>query len=180
TVDLSVDGGETWTTVWETTGEDVQGHVDVPIPDAANQSQVQVRFHFTASWGWWWELDNVFVGNRSCDPSEGGLVAGIVTDDNTGDPVNGATVTSDANEEEFGVTAETPEDANLSDGYYWLFSSHTGQTGFTVAKGQYAPATGSVNVPVDYVAHSDFELRAGHLVVDPGSIEKTLRMGRSA
>ena len=55
-----------------------------PCRSAAGKSGVQVRFHFTASFGWWWELDNVFVGNRTCDPVPGGLVVGAVTDANTG------------------------------------------------------------------------------------------------
>ena len=60
--------GTTWTNVWEQTTTDVNGHVDIPIPQAAGQSDVQVRFHFTGHFGWWWALDNVFIGNRTCAP----------------------------------------------------------------------------------------------------------------
>jgi hypothetical protein len=82
-VDLSLDGGQTWTNVWEQTGTSVQGHVDIAIPQAAGQSNVQVRFHFISSFGWWWSLDNVFIGTRTCAPTPGGIVAGVVTDNNT-------------------------------------------------------------------------------------------------
>ncbi|MGH3449083.1 MAG: Kelch repeat-containing protein, partial [Nocardioidaceae bacterium] len=177
-VDLSLDGGQTWANVWEQTTEDASGHVDIPIPQAAGKSHVQVRFHYTGHWSWFWQVDNVFVGNRSCDPVDGGLVAGVVTDDNTGDGVNGAKVASDANADELAVSAATPDDANLSDGFYWLFSSHTGDTAFTVTKGRYAAASGSVEVPGGYVAHQDWTLGAGHLTIDPGSISVNERMGR--
>ncbi len=177
-VDLSTDGGDTWNNVWKQT-DDVQGHVDIPISDAADQSDVRVRFHFTASWGWYWELDNVFIGNRSCDAVHGGLVAGTVKDNNTKDAVNGATVTSQANSADFGVTAPTPDDANLADGYYWLFSSHTGSTKFQVAKGKYKLIKANVDVQADYVKHRNFTLKAGHLTVTPGSISVTERMGKA-
>ncbi len=65
-VDLSTDGGTTWTNVWERTTDDLTGHLDIPLPAAAGQSAVQVRFHFTATWGWWWIVDNAFVGTRTC------------------------------------------------------------------------------------------------------------------
>ncbi|MGH3447109.1 MAG: Kelch repeat-containing protein, partial [Nocardioidaceae bacterium] len=179
-VDVSVDGGQTWTNIWHKEAHGIfNGHVEIPIPSAANQSQVQLRFHYIGFYSWFWEIDNVVVGNRSCDLTDGGLVAGIVTDHNTGDPVDGATVTSDVNDDEFGVTTQTPEDANLSDGYYWLFSSHAGRTGFTGSKGQYAPTSDTVDVPVDYVQHTDLELRAGHLTIDKSSIKATERMGRA-
>ncbi len=72
-VDVSVDGGSTWTTVWDHSGSDARGpaHYDVALPGAANQSSVQVRFHYTGTWAWWWEVDNVFLGSRACDPVAG-------------------------------------------------------------------------------------------------------------
>ena len=111
---------------------------------------MQVRFHFTGNFGWWWELDNVFIGTRTCAPTPGGLVAGIVTDNNTGPRVNGATVASNADSRPVTATsAATPDDPNLSDGFYWLFSPLTGQHPFT-ATGRTTPgATATVNVAAD-------------------------------
>ena len=122
-VDLSTDGGTTWTNVWERTTDDLTGHLDIPLQAAAGQSAVQVRFHFTATWGWWWIVDNAFVGTRTCVATGGGLVAGIVRDGNTHQPLNGAKVASDAHPDEFGVSAATPDDPALADGFYWLYSS---------------------------------------------------------
>jgi N-acetylneuraminic acid mutarotase len=179
-VDLSTDGGATWTNVWEQTTSDVNGHVDIPIPDAAGQSQVQVRFHFTASWGWWWILDNVFVGTRTCEADGGGLVAGIVRDDNTNQPINGAKVASDPQPDEFGISAATPDDPALPDGFYWLYSSQTGTTKFHATDGKYTPATGNVNVADSFTTQKNWRLKAGHLTVSPASVSATLRLGRSA
>lgn len=73
-VDLSIDGGATWTNVWERAGVDARGpsHVPLPIAAAAGKTQVQVRFHYTATWAWWWEVDNVGIGECVLQP--GGLV----------------------------------------------------------------------------------------------------------
>ncbi|MGI8578488.1 MAG: carboxypeptidase regulatory-like domain-containing protein [Nocardioidaceae bacterium] len=178
-VDLSVNGGSTWTNVWEATTSNVQGHVDVPIPQAAGKSQVEVRFHYTGQWAYYWELDNVFIGNRSCAPNHGGLVEGIVRDNNTHMPINGAKVVSKVHPDEFGVSMATPDDANLSDGYYWLFSSHTGNTKFTASDGKYKPVTATVNVQPDYVTQKNWLLKAGHITVKPRGISVTEILGQT-
>ncbi|MGH3509944.1 MAG: carboxypeptidase regulatory-like domain-containing protein [Nocardioidaceae bacterium] len=178
-VDLSLDGGQTWANVWEQTTSDAQGHVDVALPQAANQSQVEVRFHYTGQWAFYWELDNVFLGTRSCDATPGGLVAGNVRDGNNNQPINGAKVASDTHADEFGVTAPTPDDTAVPDGFYWLFSSDTGRTPFTATDGRYTPAHARVNVPADYVVHKNWKLAAGHLTVTPGAVSVTEQLGVS-
>ena len=64
-VDVSINGGATWTNLWEHTADDVRGpsHIDIPLASAANQADAQVRFHYTGTWAWWWEVDNVFLGH---------------------------------------------------------------------------------------------------------------------
>jgi N-acetylneuraminic acid mutarotase len=176
-IDLSLDGGTTWTTAWSAVANDAP--VDVPIPQAANQSDVKVRFHFTGADGRGWQLDNVLIGSQSCVAQPGGLVAGAVTDANTGDLLDGATVTSDVDQTQFGVTAATPDDPALGGGYYWLYSSHTGETGFTVADGQYTSATADVDVPADGVLQQDFKLDAGRLTVNKQSLSMTDTLGAS-
>ena len=179
-VDVSTDGGATWTNLWHKTTDDANGHVDLPIPAAAGQSQVQVRFHFTATWGWWWIVDNAFIGTRSCVAQGGGLVAGTVRDDNTNQPVNGAKVASDPHPDEFGVSAATPDDPAVPDGFYWLYSSQTGTTRFHATDGKYTPATGNVNVASHFTTRKNWTLKAGHLTVTPSSLSATVRLGRSA
>ena len=176
-VDLSLNGGQTWTNVWEQTDTSVTGHVDVPIPQAAGNSHVRVRFHFTGAFGWWWELDNVFIGTRTCSPVPGGLVAGTVTDNNTGSPVNGATVASKANSGQFGVSAPTPDDPGLPDGFYWLFAGPAGSTRFTASDGAYTPATATVGVAGNFVTQRNWVLKAGHIAIAPGGLSFTQTLG---
>jgi N-acetylneuraminic acid mutarotase len=175
-VDISLDGGQTWTNVWSQTTTTVDGHVSIPIPQAAGQSDVQVRFHFTSHFGWWWSLDNVFIGNQKCAPTPGGYVDGIVTDHNTGDPINGATVTSQSNPGQTGTSQATPDDPNLSDGFYWLFAT-PGTAPFKASDGNYTPSTQTVNVADNAVVDQDWSLQAGHLTMTPGSLSVTQTLG---
>ncbi len=176
-VDLSIDGGQTWSTVLHQV-DAVRGPVfqQIPIPQAAGKSAVQVRFHYTGTWAWWWEVDNVLVGTRTCDPTHGGLVAGQVTDRNTGAALNGAKVKHN-DDGRVATSAPTPEDPNLGDGFYWMFSPLTGPHPFTASRGGYTDETKSVDVATDFTRRADFSLGAGHLVVTPDSISKTLKMG---
>jgi N-acetylneuraminic acid mutarotase len=168
-VDVSTDGGTTWQNVWSGhSTEPLQEVVRLPLPMAAHQSAVQVRFHFTGPWGnTWWQVDNAFLGNRTCDPAPGGLVAGTVTDANTSKLVDGVTVTSADNPADNGTTSPLPDDPNLSDGFYWMFSSLTGTHNFTAAKRNYVTATVPVNVAADAVTQAPVSLQAGKITVTP-------------
>ncbi|MBO0871675.1 MAG: carboxypeptidase regulatory-like domain-containing protein, partial [Micromonosporaceae bacterium] len=175
-VDLSLDAGQTWSNVWHQTTT-VQRHVDISIPQAAGGASVRVRFRYTGTWADWWELDNVFVGTRTCAPQPGGLVAGMVQDGNTGAPLNGAKVGGDGQPGAFGLAGATPDDANLADGYYWLFSSATGAQAFTVTDGRYRPAHASVTVAANSVTRKDWALLAGHLAVAPEGLSVAETLG---
>lgn len=70
TVEVSIDGGSTWTRVWSSagfTGPRGAGVHALPVPQAAGEPEVQARFHYTGQWSGWWQLDDVFLGNRSCE-----------------------------------------------------------------------------------------------------------------
>ena len=179
-VDLSLDGGQTWTNVWSQTNNSVEGPVSIQIPQAAGQSNVQVRFHYTQNqnFGFWWSLDNVFIGNQKCAPVPGGLVDGVVTDNNTGKPVNGATVTDNTNPGQNGVSAANPADPNLANGFYWMFAA-PGSSQFTASDGNYTPSTQTVDVASNAVAHQDWSLKAGNLSTSTGSLSVTETLGAS-
>ncbi|MFE9959667.1 S8 family serine peptidase [Micromonospora sp. NPDC005299] len=178
-VDLSLDGGTTWSNVLRQAA-DVRGPrvTEVPIPQAAGQAQVQVRFHYyDASWEWWWQVDNVLIGSKLiCKPVDGGLVLGHVRDKNDNGYVNGATVTSDDRPAEKATTVATPDDTELPDGFYWMFSSLTGQHPFTAKAGNYVSQTKQVDVETDWATAANFQLAAGRLSVQPTSVTGTVRM----
>jgi N-acetylneuraminic acid mutarotase len=135
-----------------------------------------VRYHFISSFGWWWEVDDVSVQNRSCDPIPGGLVVGNVTDANTGSGINGATVTSNDHSADKAVTVHKP-DTNVGDGYYWLFSSLTGTHPFTATKSPYQADSHTVNVAANGTTGANFSLKVGKLTITPSSISKTQVLG---
>ena len=180
-VDLSIDGGATWTTVLHQT-TDVRGPRQdiVELPAAAGQAEVQVRFHYyDAEFAWWWEVDDVFVGNRTCDPIQGGLVVGNVRDARTSEGINGATVTSVDKPAETATSMGTPDDAALDDGFYWTFSTLTGRHPFKAEANQYTAATAQVDVDRNDAMRADFSLSSGHLTVTPTSLAATARLGGS-
>ncbi len=175
-VDLSIDGGTTWTNVLSD-GADIRGVQEIAIPQAAGQSAVQVRFHYyDASYEWWWIVDNVLIGSQvTCEPTGGGIVVGNVKDANTNGFVNGAVVTHDGGSES-ATTVATPEDTGLNDGFYWMYSSADGDQGFTAKAGNYVSATATVNVEADWTTQADYVLKAGRLSVTPGSVSGNLRL----
>ncbi|SCL28877.1 N-acetylneuraminic acid mutarotase [Micromonospora pallida] len=178
-VDLSIDGGATWTTVLRQTA-DVRGPkvTEVAIPQAAGQAQVRVRFHYhVGSYDWWWAVDNVLIGTQVlCQPVEGGLVVGHVQDKNTDGYINGATVTSDDRAAETATTVATPDDTELADGFYWMFSSLTGAHPFTAKAGNYKSQQKSIDVEADSATAANFQLGAGKLSVTPTTVTGTLQM----
>ncbi|GBC84707.1 Cell wall-associated protease [bacterium HR11] len=65
-VDVSIDGGTTWTTVLHMISDDGYPTPNTKAVDltaiAAGQPNVKVRFHYyNANWAWWWAIDNVEV-----------------------------------------------------------------------------------------------------------------------
>ncbi|WP_328997780.1 carboxypeptidase regulatory-like domain-containing protein [Kribbella sp. NBC_00709] len=161
TVDVSINGGTTWTNVWRIAGSagvPAAGTVVVPLPQAAHKARVQVRFGYTGQWSKWWAVDNVFVGNRTCTAEAGGLVAGQVTDDH-GAGLNGAVVTSLTNPSRPTATVATPDDPNIGDGLYWLFST-TGRQTFTATMDGYNTQTATTTVSNDKTTQLPFSLQA--------------------
>jgi subtilisin family serine protease len=114
-----------------------------------------------------------------CVTTGGGLVVGHVTDLNTGEGINGATVASAGAPEEATTTVATPDDPNLDDGFFWMFSSLTGSQEFTASSGAYQPETTTVDVAPGGATEISFSLAAGRLEVDPTAVETTVRLGNS-
>ena len=171
-IDVSTDGGGTWVNIWHQSNSRRGPRIEeIPLTPAAGAAQAQVRFRFQGTFAWWWEVDDVEVVNQVCTPVPGGLVAGFTTDRNTGAPLNGVTVTSVDEPLDRGVSAATPEDPNIPDGFYWLFSSLTGEREFTASRASYQSSTKAVAVGPDDTTGADFALGAGRLTVTPTTIE---------
>jgi len=132
-VDVTTDGGADWTNVWQFSTTGVHGqHVSIPLPQAAGQATVQVRFHYTGTWAYYWQVDDVVLGDTTCDPVPGGLVIGQVTDANTKGALAGAMIT-EAGTPPATATSATTADPALKGAFYWLFSPNTGAQSLSAA-----------------------------------------------
>lgn len=61
-VDVSINGGSTWTNIWRKTSVNYQGTVQLDVPQAIGQSNVRFRFHYyNANYSWYWLIDDVLV-----------------------------------------------------------------------------------------------------------------------
>ena len=63
-VEVSTDGGSTWTGVWDQVGTDIRDtHESINISSiAASQSNVKIRIRSVQpGWDWWWTVDNFCV-----------------------------------------------------------------------------------------------------------------------
>ena len=159
TVELSTDAGRTWTTVWRRAGmsDAGSGTQIVPLPQAAHQKKVQVRFHYLGSWSQWWGVDDAFLGNRTCEAPAGGLVVGQVTVG--ADGINSATVTSVSKPDQHITTMATPDDPNVGDGFYQLFTTATGQQQFSATAAGHPSRTATAAVGVDQATRLNFTLQ---------------------
>jgi hypothetical protein len=180
TIDASTDGGATWSNVWSANSA-ITGpsKITVPLTAFAHDAKVQLRFHFTSSFGWYWSVDDVFIGERTLPATPGGLIAGRVTDTNTGHALNATEVTGASDSSLEAATTATPDDAALNGGFYWLFAP-TGKHTLTAAKRPYAPLTKDVEVREDSTTKALFPLDAGQLTVDPTSLSASVSWGDQA
>lgn len=181
-VQASDDGGATWTTVWTpdlSTGDYYlsDAHFDVPLTAYAGKPSVQLRFQYVAHGAWYWELDNVFVGQRDFTPIPGGLVVGTVRDANTGRGAVDATVTDNADPSVQAKSVANPEDPYRAGGYYSLFVPGPGRHVLTAAKVAYVSTPQTVNVRANSAVPLDYWLRAGQLRVYPDSISASVDLG---
>ncbi|MFC8800714.1 S8 family serine peptidase [Promicromonospora sp. NPDC057138] len=172
-IDFSVDGGETWETALHQ-NSDAEGRAVVALPGAGGAPDVRVRFHYgDAAWAIYWQVDNVSVGQ--CLPVDGGLVAGFVRDLNTGDGVNGATLTAGKQS----TKTFDPENPAVGRGYYSLFSPKVGARQIRYAAKDYTAKKATVNVVADAVVRKGVKLAAPLLTVTPEDLSRTVLLGGS-
>ncbi|MBG0788344.1 MAG: peptidase S8, partial [Anaerolineaceae bacterium] len=161
-VDVSIDGG-----AWENVlhqEEDAIGpnHQTVDISAWAGwQSDVRIRFHYyNAYFDWWWQVDNIRLGPYDCGLEPGGVVAGFVTDFDSGTSIDQATISSPDGST---LSEPTPDDSALADGFYWLFQplATSPQTVTVTAEiDAHIPVTEDVTLSLGEVVRQDFVLKS--------------------
>lgn len=166
-VDLSVDGGATWSTVLDQTAEALGPRLEtIPIPQAAQKPNVRVRFHYVGTWDDWWQVDDIVLGKRLCVPTVGGLVLGHVRDRNTGSPIGDAEV-------KLGEQTVRSGDS----GSYWLFAPGS-SAALAASAPSYTTQSRTTSVVSSGVRTVDFSLAAGRLSVEPGELSLAARGSR--
>jgi Secretion system C-terminal sorting domain len=84
-VEMSVDGGATWTSIWERIGVDERNtHEVVDITgQASGEANVQFRLvSVQPGWDWWWTVDNFAVYGMLIVPVELTSFAAVIADGN--------------------------------------------------------------------------------------------------
>ncbi|WP_030488595.1 S8 family serine peptidase [Micromonospora chokoriensis] len=178
-VDSSIDGGTTWSTIVRYGTQRGPVLEELALTPVAGKANVQLRFRYRATYEWWWQVDNVEIINRVCAPVDGALVAGFTTDKNTGDPLNYVTVTSADKPTDKAVSAPTPDDPNIPDGFYWFYSTLTGAHPLTASKAPYQTLTKDTTVAANSVKRADFALKAGQIAVSTTAITSYQPYGSS-
>jgi hypothetical protein len=177
-VDVTIDGGTTWTNVWKgpASGLPGPGIQTADMSFAAGHAAVQARFHYQWFFGFWWQVDDVTIGPFSCPVLPGGLVVGSVTDANTGLGLNGATVTN-LTDDTSATTAGAPEQG---DGFYSLFAAGSGSQDFEASADLHTSLTKNATVVADAAVRLDFSLAAGILSANPRPLSAVVSPGGTA
>jgi len=174
-VDVSIDGGASWINVWHVPALGLAGPgiVTADMSFAAGHANVKARFHYQMFFGFWWQIDDVAIGPFSCPVLPGGLVVGTVTDANTGDGLNGATV-KNLGDGSFTTSLAAPEQG---DGFYSLFAAGSGLQDFEASANLHTPLTKSATVTPDATVGLDFSLAAGLLDASPRPLSAIVSPG---
>jgi len=169
-VGISLDGGQTWTTVQHITsdagklyalpGAAESADLAQYIPSGAKQFRLRWRYYdLSSGYDWYAQVDDVGIGK--CQPVPGGLVVGQVTNADSGKPVAGAMVVDDLGD---AATAYlTPGDPNLKD-LFALFAKSGSRT-LTASNGSGASVIKTVDVTDGKVARNDMAFGKSDLEV---------------
>ncbi len=179
---VSTNGG----TVWNNVGTPVvqaqsggwqQYSFDLSTYAGAGMTDVRLGFLGISDFGCNLHIDDVVVVENTCTaPVAGGLVVGNVYDGNTLTGLNGAAV---SNEDGYNTTsAATPDDPNVDDGFYTLFSP-AGDKQFTALFTNYVVDVDTVPVVANDTVRHDFYLGSGLLSYVPAALDVVLPAGSS-
>jgi hypothetical protein len=156
TANVDLYDGTSWNTVW-TAPHDSLG--PVMVGGASSAADTRVRFHYNAYYEYHWQVDEVRITGVTCTPlAGGGLVVGNVYDLETGSGLNGAQVASVHYVTDTVTTWATPDDPAVSDGFYVLFSSLTGDRPLEASMPGYVTDTQTPAIVAGSVITQDFDL----------------------
>lgn len=177
-VDISTDGGTTWTNVQHQTSNcgtlyatgcsealDLSG-----VLPPSGTFQLRWRYYnLVSDYDWYAQVDNVLLGAQ-CTAIAGGLVVGTAHDANTGNQMLGVSVT-----DENGNSTQTTATAGGASGYVMFESS--GSHTLTASKNNYQDNVKSVNVSNGQIKNTPFVMRAGVLQSNPTSYTANIPAG---
>lgn len=168
--DVDIYDGANWNTVWTVPGNFAFG--PVTVSGASSAADTRVRFHYyNANDDYHWQVDKVRISGTTCAlPTVGGLVVGNVYDNNTGNGLDGATV---SNESGYSTTTGPTPNPSVEEGFYTLFSPQ-GSRVLTATKSGYTSDVQTMTVPLNGVVWQDFTLEAPAIAVTPSSLSVML------
>ena len=186
-VEATKDGGITW--------EDISGKIgditswspmDLILDSSYAVSDFQFRFYFNSDGsinyaGWYIDdltlaMSEPVVFSARCIPTPGGVIAGYVTDENTGLPLVGAEVSS---------STQTTQSFQWSGdghhpGLYWFFQATDTDPQIvevSASKELYSSQIQSLSIAQDAINPQDFTLQAGDLAFEPTSFSVPMTIG---
>ena len=175
-VRYSVDGGTTWADIMQLPDVTEQKAYNIDVSaQLAGQANAMIEFHFTASWGYYWEVDDVVINHdaANCELIPGGVLAGYVYDANVPEEkIFGADVFTELN------ATKTVEDAfEAASGLYWFFeptATDPQEVKITASKNQYETKEEFVDVAQSVINQHDIYLGSGMLSVAPVEVERSI------
>lgn len=134
-VEVSVDGGA-WTSVlsMSATNQAEKLFVDLSA-QITGATSFQLRWNYSANFEYYAIVDNIEIGGNSCAALEGAIVRGVVSDANTGNALNGATVSTATDS----TTTVATDSADFPAGYFSIFVP-TGEETLAVSLNNYESA----------------------------------------
>jgi len=176
-LDISTDGGASWTNILHWTSGHPSGatqaqgydeNLDLsPYLPSSGDFQLRWRYYGPASYGSSFaQIDDVVIG--SCKPVSGGLVMGQVTDANNDNPILDAQI-SDGNGTDVN-TIENYSDPNLPIGFFEFFDASGPLTLSASAPSNYSSDTTGITLSNNSVIVQNFALKAAKVAVAPKQV----------
>ena len=159
---FSLNDGASWKTIHNMPKQNEMKHysIDLAKHNLAGKSNVIIEFRVLGKTAGYWQIDNIMIGDLSCEIVPGGAVAGYVTDSDNGNArLMDARVESNLG---FGTTIASVDPAG--NGLYWFFQPATAtqeNVSFTVTKTGYGPTIETRTVKKDLINRHDFQLGEG-------------------